>query len=278
MSILSPSWFSSEVHKPSFHIIERELEDLFEQRWNCIMNTSHLEWKMHCNPTVILRGKTDESANAGDTEDDTVVGVSVFMVFINDAQSHRCETCDSFVKYMQLRGTDERLDSQPQAQITDMHMHMHMHVRRSPRALWKTVYLFLRNVSPWSVLFCACAAAGGGWSYYLKLLICKFWGQWMMGRVRVQELNVSLCKFPKSEIGKVFVWVVYTFLHVYLCTAAVCPEEYISRLSVKNSRRFSPSLCLCLALSLSASQPATLKCRERWRGLWLSHGLMLSFR
>lgn len=139
MSILSPSWFSSEVHKPSFHIIERELEDLFEQRWNCIMNTSHLEWKMHCNPTVILRGKTDESANAGDTEDDTVVGVSVFMVFINDAQSHRCETCDSFVKYMQLRGTDERLDSQPQAQITDMHMHMHMHVRRSPRALWKTV-------------------------------------------------------------------------------------------------------------------------------------------
>lgn len=178
MSILSPSWFGSEVHKPSFHIIERELEDLFEQRWNCIMNTSHLEWKMHCNPTVILRGKTDESANAGDTEDDTVVGVSVFMVFINDAQSHRCETCDSFVKYMQLRGTDERLDSQPQAQITDMHMHMHMHVRRSPRALWKNglqacvwlwhhentryseQYLFLRNVSPRSVLFCARAAGG----------------------------------------------------------------------------------------------------------------------
>lgn len=115
----------------------------------------------------------------------------------------------------------------------------------------------------------------------LQLLICKYWGQWMIGRVRVrvQVLNVSLCKFPKSDIGKVFVWLVYICLYVHLCTAAACAEEYISHLSVGEFPEvFSLSVSLCLTLSLSASQPATLKCRERWRGLWLSHGLMLSFR
>lgn len=131
MSILSPSWFGSEMHKPSFHISEREPRGFI---WKKVeLHHEHLTSGVK-NALQSIRnseGKTDESANASGTEDDTVVGVSVFMVSINDAQSHRYETCNSFVKYMQLRAADERLDSQPQAQVT----HMHMHVRRSPRAL-----------------------------------------------------------------------------------------------------------------------------------------------
>ena len=166
----------------------------WEETWGFIWTTVELHYehlisgvKNALPSNRNSEGKTDVSANASDTEDDTVVGVSVFMVFINDAQSHRYETCNSFVKYMQLRGTDERLDSQPQAQIT--HVHMHMHVRRSPHALWKAV---CRPVSD-SDITRATGTLNNASSFLMcPLELCCFVSVWRHGATKATIVNLQI--------------------------------------------------------------------------------------
>lgn len=109
-------------------------------------------------------------------------------------------------------------------------------------------------------------------------------------RVTIGERNMCLCLHMCIYSCRCM-HTLYVCICMYMClpacTAPACVKEYFSHLCAEKSPRFPPCLSSSVFLSLwlvfllplcITAQAATLKCRERQRGLWLSQGLMLSFR
>lgn len=172
------------------------------------------------------------------------------------------------------------------------------------QVLWAIVLLL--DVSPWSVSFydfvcafvCLCVWTEGWGNRVIELFLdsgyplqcCSFSdADRTMSRVTIGERNMCLCLhmclYSSRHMHTLYVCICM-YMCVPACTAPACVEEYFSHLCAE-SPRFPPCLSSSVFLSLwlvfllplcITTQAATLKCREHQQGLWLSQGLMLSFR